>query len=134
VDAAAQEPTIRRVYEAYNRRDLDAVVEILGPEFELQRVFAAPGRPAVISGGEELREWMKPDAFEEDRVEPLRFVVGSETVVVEVRDFGRAANSGVEIEQTGYHVWRVRDERLVRVELYYDREGAYAAAGLPAER
>lgn len=124
------EATIRRVYEAFNRRDLDAVIELLDPRFELQRAFAAPGQPAVVSGREELLTWLKPDAFEDERLDPLVFSGGAGVVLVEVRDFGRAAQSGLEIEQTGFHVWRIRDGRLVRMELYYDREAAYAAADL----
>ena len=68
---AAMIDALRRSHEAFNRGDFDAAVAIAHPEME----FVPPGGQASLRGAAALRAWMEPNAFEEQRIEPLDFRV-----------------------------------------------------------
>ena len=68
--------------------------------------------------------------FSELRFEPEKVIQGDDVAVVVGRLHSRGRASGA---QAGYrfgHLWRVRDGKGVRVEIYLDPEEALAAAGL----
>jgi SnoaL-like domain len=60
---------LRRFYDAFNRDDFDAAMEIAHPEIEFVRPWGQP----PLRGAEALRAWMQPDAFEEQRLEAVDF-------------------------------------------------------------
>ena len=66
-------------------------------------------------------------AWEEYRVEPLRFYDDGEQVAVVVHIVGRTR--GVEVDQTRSSLLTIRDGRVIRVEAFADPDGAREAAG-----
>jgi ketosteroid isomerase-like protein len=42
----------------------------------------------------------------------------------------RGAQSGVAVRQHAFHVWEIRDGKVVRLQLFIDRERALEAVGL----
>ena len=120
---------LRRAHEAFNRGDFDAAVESAHPEIE----FIPPGGQAPLRGAVALRAWMEPDAFEEQRVEPLDFRVEGNKVLVRQRKQARGAGSGIELDIENWTVWTFDDDLLVtRVESYlpHQESEALEAAGL----
>jgi ketosteroid isomerase-like protein len=120
---------LRRIYEAFNRGDFDAAAEIAQPDIE----FVRPGGQSSVRGVAALRAWMEPDAFEEQRVEPLDFRVRGNKVLVRQHARARGAGSGIELDIGSWAVWTLDDEGLVmRLEFYLHHQGAEAleAAGL----
>ena len=120
---------LRRLHEAFNRRDFEAVVQLVHPDFELVRA----GGQSSIKGVVALREWMEPDVFEEQRFEPLDFRVKGDKVLVRVHLTGRGAGSGIEIDVVTYAVYTLDDHGLVKeAQAFYPHEEAEAleAAGL----
>ena len=91
---AAMIDALRRTYEAFNRGDFDAAVEMAHPEIE----FVPAGGQASLRGAEALRAWMEPDAFEEQRIEPLDFRVEGNKVLVRQHAQARGAGSGIELD------------------------------------
>jgi hypothetical protein len=76
---------------------------------------------------------MEPDAFEDQRFEPLDFTVNGGKVLVRQRMTGRGAGSGVEFDLTLFVVFTIDDGGLVtRLEAFLPHEEAEAleAAGL----
>jgi ketosteroid isomerase-like protein len=70
-----------------------------------------------------LFEFYDPDAEE--------FVDAGENVIVRVRQGGRGRESTVEVEMPMYwQVYRLRDGRAVRVEIYREEADALEAVGL----
>jgi ketosteroid isomerase-like protein len=119
----------RRFHEAFNRGDVEAVVQMAHPDFELVRA----GGQSSIKGVAALREWMEPDAFEEQRVEPLDFRVKGDKVLERAHATGRGAGSGIEVDVVGCIVWTLDDHGLVKeAQLFPPHEEAEAleAAGL----
>ena len=120
---------LRRAYEAFNRGDFDAAIEITHPEFEFVRV----GGQGSVKGAAAFRAWMEPDAFEDLHLEPLEFRAHGSKVLVHARSRARGAGSGIELDLTNWAVWTFDKEGLAtRVEGFLDHETdkALEAAGL----
>jgi ketosteroid isomerase-like protein len=120
---------LRSLYEAFNRGDFDAAVRAAHPDVEL----IPPGGQSPVRGRAALRAWMEPDAFEDQRFEPLDFTVNAGKVLVRHRMTGRGAGSGVEFDLTLFVVFTIDDGGLVtRLEGFLPHEEAEAleAAGL----
>jgi hypothetical protein len=86
------------------------VVQLVRPDIE----FVRPGGQSPLKGGAALREWMEPDAFEEQRVEPLDFRVKGDKVLVREHVTGRGAGSGIEVDIVTWIVWTLDDHGLVK--------------------
>ena len=126
---AAMIGALRRIYDAFNRGDFEAVVQMVHPDAELVR----GGGQSPVRGVAALRAWMEPDAFEEQRIEPLDFTVNGDKVFVRQRTTARGAGSGIELDVNTYAVWTLDGDDLVtRVEGYlaHEEAGALEAAGL----
>jgi ketosteroid isomerase-like protein len=120
---------VRSISEAFNRGDVEAVVRAVHPDIEFTRV----GDQSPVRGVAGLREWMEPDAFQDQRFEPLDFKVNGNKVLVEQRFTGRGAASGMELDFTTFAVFTLDDDGLVtRLEAFLPHEEAQAleAAGL----
>ena len=76
---------------------------------------------------------MEPDAFEDQRFEPLEFTANGNKVLARQHFTGRGAGSGMELDFTTYSVWTLDDDGLVtRLEAYLPHQDSEAleAAGL----
>ena len=126
---AAMIDALWRVHDAFNRGDFDAAVAIAHPEIE----FVPVGGQASLRGAEALRAWMEPDAFEEQRIEPLDFRVAGKKVLVRQHVQARGAGSGINLDLEMWAVFTLDADLLVtRVEAYLPHQEAEAleAAGL----
>jgi ketosteroid isomerase-like protein len=117
--------------DAQQLGDLDAVVELVHPDFELVRIQGGPesGEPP-LRGREAFRQWLEPDIFESFWVELVEFHEKDDRIAVEARAHGVFRDSGMEIDQPTYLVWHFRDGLPVRLESYTDRAAALAAADI----
>jgi ketosteroid isomerase-like protein len=77
---------------------------------------------------ERLRRWL--DSWEGWRVEAEEYISAGEFVVVLCRYTGRGKGSGVDVDVQGAHVWKMHDGKVVRLEIFSNREKALEAAGL----
>ena len=121
--------SVRGAHEAFNRGDFDAAMEIAHPEVE----FIPPGGQSPMRGAEAFRAWMEPDAFEEQRVEPLEFRTNGNRVLIKEHIRARGATSGIGLDFDAWAVWTLNDDGLVtRVEgfLPHQESAALEAAGL----
>ena len=126
---AAMIDALRRTFEAFNRGDFDAAVAMAHPEIE----FVPPGGQASLRGAEALRAWMEPDAFEEQRIEPLECRVQGNKVLVRQHAQALGAGSGINLDMEAWAVWTFDDDLLAtRVESYlpHQESEALEAAGL----
>ena len=120
---------LRRAYDAFSRADFDAATRFAHPEIE----FSPRGGQGTLRGTAALRTWMEPDAFEEQRIEPLEFRVHGDKVLVRQRAWVRGAGSGIELEVVSWAVWTLDGNGLVtRLETYLPQQEpeALEAAGL----
>jgi ketosteroid isomerase-like protein len=119
---------LRAAYEAFNRGDFDAAVELVRPDVE----FIRPGLEAPLRGASAIREWMEPDAFEKQQIEPLDFEVNGDRVLTRQHMRARGAGSGIELDVETWVVFTFDDGLVARGEVYplNQEEEARRAAGL----
>ncbi len=117
------EEIARATYEAFNRRDYDAILEQTHADAELQR----PSGLGSVRGHEELRKFWEPDAFDWEQVDPEEFIERGDRVFVAFTGHARGAGSGVVLNQRAFHVIVFSDGKISRLEIYFDREEALAA-------
>ena len=125
---------VRRAYDAFNRADEEAVIELADPEIviDASRLTFNPNVYVGVQGIRDIAAGMG-EVWEEISFEVRDVVDLGERVVVVERLTGKGRGSGIEVAQDWGAVWTVRDGSVVRVELGYpDREAALAAARLAA--
>jgi steroid delta-isomerase-like uncharacterized protein len=122
---------VRRFYEAFNRRDADAAVRLVAPDFSFRSEFGAlSGRRYEGPAG--FRQYFRDmdETWSAFRVELDETVTAGDAVIASYREHGIGRGSGVEIEARGCDVWRLRDGLVVRLDNYAAKEQAMAAVGL----
>jgi ketosteroid isomerase-like protein len=124
IDEAVLE-RVRAAYDAFNRGDYDASATALHPEIEWNRVaeFEQP-----LQGREAARENMNPEVFATQRTEVRGMEVIGDYVLVDTTFHAVGAGSGIELDQDGYHLWRIEDGLGKSFEFFLDRDEAVKAA------
>jgi uncharacterized protein len=117
---------VRDAYEAFSRGDLDAVVELLDPDVELHPPPDSTD-PEPRHGREAVRQYLSPNLFASQAAKPEEIIDRGERVLVVARVIARGTGSGIEIEDTAFHLWTLREERAVRFEVFLNREQALTA-------
>jgi ketosteroid isomerase-like protein len=122
---------VRRIYADYVDRP-EAVRELFGSDFEFDGSDTAPDI-GVVRGfdafGDALRTYI--ESFEQFRVEVEDVIHSDERlVIVAVIDEGRMRGSDAEVRNHRFHVWTLRDAKVVRFSTHLDRAQAFEAAGL----
>jgi len=126
--------TLRAGYESFNRRDWDAVLSAAGPDFEL--VTSDRATNAGIYRGPEAARGVLQDLFEpfeSATAEVEEFLVQDDRIVVLLTMRFRPRGSTAVVENRIAHLWTAREGRLVRLQVFPERELAIAAAGLSVE-
>ena len=118
----------QRAFEAFNRGDIDAVLELCHPAVVL-RDPQRTGR--VFSGPDGVREFFEEwlENWEAYRSEPVDFVESGDRMLVHAKQTGKGKLSGIEIEQDLFVVFRIRDGKFVEYQLHTEREDALASMG-----
>ena len=122
----------KRIYEARNRGDVDAVLAEFDPEVTWRPHLATLGGNP-IRGHDGIREYMA--SLQVDwvgfRHEPEKFIdAGGDTVVAFLHTYARGRGSGVDVEVPVAHVLRFEDGKCLGYVSYHDREEAMRVAGL----
>jgi ketosteroid isomerase-like protein len=123
--------TVRRVYEGVNAR-LEAPRELFDPDYEFDNTELWPDVVEVLgfdAAQEAMREYW--ETFEAYHVEIEEVIYADEGRVVDVvRDGGRMRGTDAEVWNRFFHVWTLRDGRIVRLSIHTDRTRSLEAAGL----
>jgi ketosteroid isomerase-like protein len=120
---------IRAAYDAFNRGDLDELIECYSSDAEQEvPVFGQTHR-----GRAEIRRSFAEyfDVVEEHRTEPIEFIDVGEQVVVPVRLHGRLRHTGITGEMIPtemVHAFAVRDGQIVWNYVCTDKDEAIKAA------
>ena len=124
----------RRATDAYNRRDVDAMLEQLDPEVEWHSALSIllSGKRTVYRGHRGVREWFRELDQVVDKIHieytDIRELGDRVIAIGHIRTRGRG--SGVETESLVATVSDVKNGKVVRVRSYLDLDEALDAAGL----
>jgi hypothetical protein len=111
---------VEQVYEAFGRRDLPTVLDLVGDGIEIWQSDALPWG-GTFRGPDEFREYaMGLTQHVDARVEPERILDAGDHTVMVGRSKGRAWQSEARFDVPVVHVWTVRDGRLARLEVHMD--------------
>jgi uncharacterized protein len=123
---------VRRVYEAFNRRDIDAALQNLHPEYELYPALVGPGGRSEYFGREGAREFFDliTDTWETMTVESAEIVEIPDDRILSVELWRVRGRDGIEIETKLTDVYAFRDGLIVRVDGFREKADALEAAGL----
>ena len=125
--------TLRGGFAAFARGDIDAVLEIVGPDPEWAPGILPVMGGKAVRGKKALRRFFEEElweAFDEFRAEPLSFEDLGESVLVPTRYVAHGERSGLEIEQTFFSLYTFRGGEVVSFRDFVTKDEALEAAGL----
>jgi uncharacterized protein len=125
---------VRRVFDAFVRRDVEGLLEVMDPEVD----FTAPGTQALVErdvsyqGHDGLRDYFEDVARVWEELEVFLHEyheVGDERVLVVGRVRGRGKMRQL-VDQPAQWAWRIENEKIVWGHVFANREEAVRAVGL----
>jgi ketosteroid isomerase-like protein len=126
---------LRKFVEAFNRRDVDAMVGEIDPDVELHEWPEAPGAQSfrgaegvvqAFEGWFDVWEWMK--------VEITGIEEAEGRVLVTLHQRAKGKGSEVEVEIDSFNVYRFESGKVTSIELFTDRDSALKAFEKTKER
>jgi ketosteroid isomerase-like protein len=122
---------VRESFEALNRGDVDAALAWCHPEVELKRVDGSPDERDLVRGRDAVAEFLAPDVFERQTLEPLDVFEGERVAVAHTIFRATGSASGLETEVETWIVYSIGEDGLVRrIENWTRREDAARSSGL----
>jgi ketosteroid isomerase-like protein len=121
----------RHLLDAFNRLDVDSVAGDFDAEVELHEWPTAPGAEIyrgidgvrlALDSWFEIWEWMQ--------VEIVDLVDAGDRVLVTLDQRAKGKGSEAEVEIRSFNVYTFREGKVIRMELFTEREPALDAAGL----
>lgn len=120
---------VKRLYECFNRRDEDCIVELCDERMEFFPVVTAEavGRDAPYKGQAGLRDYLADVAqvWDELRISASEVEARGGTLLVRGRVYARSRDLGIRDVPVAW-IWGVRNGRFVRGEVFPDPEQAIA--------
>jgi ketosteroid isomerase-like protein len=128
--ARADIEALRAGYEAFNLGDWETAFRNADPDVELKTADRVTN-PGTYRGLDEIRRFFEDlfEPFEEVVTEPQEFFERGNRIAVFVLVRLRPRGSSAVVENRIGHLWTVRDGKIVRFEIFPEREKALEAAG-----
>jgi ketosteroid isomerase-like protein len=125
---------VQCAFDAFNSRGVEGIVTYIHPEFEATTPPNLASEPDTYRGHDGVRRWFDSfyEVMDEIRWDSHAFHEVGETVVVEFTLRARGKTTGLDFGQNAVMVWRFRDGKAIRIELFETLdEGMAAAEGAP---
>ena len=129
----AGERAARTFAETITSGDRPAALAICHPEIEFESMLGLTGRRYIGHAGIEQYFDDVESAWKDWSVDVERTVEGPDgrvAIVMTMR--ARGKGSGVPLAIRTAHIWTLRDEKLVRNQLFREPEGALEELGIPS--
>jgi ketosteroid isomerase-like protein len=126
---------VRAMTDAANRIDIDAVIALLSPDVVWEETADLPGLREVYRGRDEVREWADEilEVFESartrnalDRITEL----SGDRVFTENVITAHGKGSGVPTELRYWAVYWIREGKIARRQVFWNRDEGLESAGL----
>ena len=122
----------RAAYEAFNRGDIDGMLDLCAPDIEWQDRGLSLDT-SVITGKDAIRAFFETamEIWDEVRREPEEIIdLGGDRVLILFRTFGRGKGSGAEVDARAGDLVTFKEGSVARWVGYPDRAQALEAVGL----
>jgi ketosteroid isomerase-like protein len=125
----SHEETIYPAYEAWSRRDIEALLERVHPDAEARPILGANIGASVYHGYDGLRQWFKDlhQEWESFQTRVIRIDERGDRALLTIDVHARGRASGVVIDGELYHLVELRDGLILRLEAFRDRDAALKA-------
>ena len=132
-EPGSPEAVLTAGYAAFNRRDPDALRELMVNDFRWNEAEEIPGRKRCESADEFAAYMMGFDLlWEEFSFEAVDMtLVSEETILARVLGRGRGKTGADPVELEIFHVWRFREGKVARMDAFLYPGQAADAAGAP---
>ena len=123
--------TAKAGIEAFNRRDMDAMLELSSSDFEYDWTRSRGLYAGVYRGTEGFREFTQEqwDVFEEFHIEAHEFMPCGDRHVVVTTTVRATGRGGVPVSAASTNLYEfAEDGKVVRITLFQERDEAVAAA------
>ena len=118
---------VKTAIEAYNSGDIQSILRIAGPGFELDLSRAAGPLNGVYDRDRIMWFWNEiTDSWESARIEPHEFIEAGTHVVVPWT-MHLTGRDGIEVQARVTWVWTFHDGAVERLTMYQEREVALEA-------
>jgi ketosteroid isomerase-like protein len=125
---------VRRLLDAFNRRDAQAVAKLWTDDGEWRPAFIGGGllEGSVFRGRDGAAEFveLQTETWESVAAVPADLRDLGDTVLVEVHLSAVGRGSGIPVERVTWNVFELRDGRAAAGTVYASREEALEAMGL----
>ncbi len=125
---------IRRLFEAFNRRDVAGVVDLWTSDAEWRPAYIGGGllEGAVFRGPDGVAEFVESQSqtWESVVAEPMEMQDVGDSVLVEVHLSAVGRGSGVPVERVTWNVFEVLGGRAASGTVYTSKEQALKVVGL----
>jgi ketosteroid isomerase-like protein len=123
---------LRQGIEAYNRRGVEAIFDLIDPDFEAETAPELSAEPDVYRGYEGIRRYFASfeEVMEEIRFQPEEFIDAGDQIVTSFRLSAIGRGTGIRVEQRAFGVWTMRNGKALALKTYAERAEALEAAGL----
>ena len=122
---------VRRGYDAFDRRDLEAIAELISDDMELDiSAHPIPDFPNTGVGRDHMFRFFATylSGFSEYEVTVEELLQADDVVVALLHDRAKLGDATVERELA--HIWTIKGGRVVRFQAFTTHEAALEAAGL----
>jgi ketosteroid isomerase-like protein len=123
----------REMVDAFDRRDLDALLALVRPDVEWDDTEGWPGIRGIYRGRAGVREWWDAalEVWDSVHAEVEEITEGSDgRVFLGALGTFRGGASGVETEARAWYVLWLVNGKIARWKLFWARDDALTAAGL----
>ncbi|HEX5896836.1 MAG TPA: nuclear transport factor 2 family protein [Thermoleophilaceae bacterium] len=120
---------VRAIYDAFNRGDTDAILELVDPAVSVEDRAVIDG--ATYEGRDGALSFLafQAEAFNAQSVELEEVVDTTDEIVAVILLRGEGPRSGVPLEGRFSHVWEVAGGVVRRLRVYVTKQEALEAAG-----
>jgi ketosteroid isomerase-like protein len=116
----------RRGFDALATGGVDAMLEFVHPEFEMETLPQIAAEPQLYRGHEGVRRWFDSfyEVMDEIAIEPTSYEqLDTDRVLLEFTMRARGQSSGIEVEQEAKAIATLRDKLLVSLEFLLPDQG-----------
>ena len=123
---------VQQLVEAFNRGDIDGILALTHPDFEVEVPPDLSAEPDVYRGHAGMRRYWESfhDALDDVRFHLEGYWPADDAVVVAMRVSAKGRRTAIAIEQRNAGVWRTRDGKALEANIFASLPEALHSVGL----